>query len=90
MLLEEGYDVHGTSRDAQMSAFSNLSSFRIKDSIQLHSMALIDFRNVIQTIAKSNPMESTILRARARLVFRLNNRWKHWKALASGPSICWK
>jgi GDPmannose 4,6-dehydratase len=42
-LLLDGHDVDGTARDARMSTFYNLPRFRIKDSIQLHSMALIYF-----------------------------------------------
>ena len=57
LLLEKGYDVFGTSRDAQMSAFANLSKLGIKDSITLYSMAVNDFRSVIQTLAKVKPDE---------------------------------
>lgn len=57
MLLSRGYRVHGTSRDAQVSGFANLVALGIKDHIQLHSMAVSDFRSVIQTIARVRPDE---------------------------------
>lgn len=57
MLLNRGYRVHGTSRDAQVSGFANLVALGIKDHIQLHSMAVSDFRSVIQTIARVRPDE---------------------------------
>jgi GDPmannose 4,6-dehydratase len=57
LLLGKGYEVFGTSRDAQMSSFANLSQLGIRDSVYLHSMALNDFRSVIQTIVKVQPDE---------------------------------
>jgi GDPmannose 4,6-dehydratase len=57
LLLEKGYEVHGTARDAQMSGFSNLATLGIKDNISLHSMALNDFRSVLQVMAKVQPDE---------------------------------
>jgi len=56
-LLEKGYDVHGTSRDAEMSAFSNLARLGIKRHVCLNSMAITDFRSVIQTLVKVRPQE---------------------------------
>lgn len=56
-LLEKGYEVHGTARDAQMSGFRNLANLGIKDNISFHSMALNDFRSVLQVMAKVQPDE---------------------------------
>jgi len=56
-LLDKGYAVYGTSRDAQMSNFSNLLQLGIRDSVQLESMALNDFRSVLQTLSKIKPDE---------------------------------
>jgi len=57
LLLSRGYEVVGTSRDAQMSHFANLSRLGIRDRIQLESMAVTDFRSVLQIIRKSVPDE---------------------------------
>lgn len=57
LLLSKGYVVHGTSRDAQMSSFSNLERLGIKDHVKLHSMALNDFRSVLQVLVKIQPDE---------------------------------
>lgn len=57
LLLEKGYEVHGTARDAQMSTFYNLQRLGIKDSITFHSMALNDFRSVLQVLTKVRPDE---------------------------------
>jgi len=57
LLLEKGYEVHGTARDAQMSAFYNLQLLALKEKITFHSMALNDFRSVLQVLAKIKPDE---------------------------------
>lgn len=57
LLFEKGYEVHGTARDAQMSGFSNLALMGIKDNISFHSMALNDFRSVLQVMTKVAPDE---------------------------------
>ena len=56
-LLGKGYDVHGTARDAQMSSFSNLGKLDILDQITLQSMALNDFRSVLQVLTNVQPDE---------------------------------
>jgi GDPmannose 4,6-dehydratase len=57
LLLDRGYDVVGTSRDAQISHFSNLQRLGIRDDVQLESMAVTDFRSVLQVIRKTAPHE---------------------------------
>ena len=57
LLLNKGYTVYGTSRDAQMSSFRNLQTLGIKSQVQLESMAINDFRSVIQVITKAQPDE---------------------------------
>lgn len=57
LLLSKGYEVYGTSRDAQMASFNNLVRLGIRDRIKLESMAMTDFRSVLQTIAKVKPDE---------------------------------
>jgi GDPmannose 4,6-dehydratase len=57
LLYKKGYQVVGTSRDAQISSFSNLSRLGLKDKIKLVSMSLTDFRSVLQTLSKVQPDE---------------------------------
>ncbi|MEM9274276.1 MAG: GDP-mannose 4,6-dehydratase [Cyanobacteria bacterium P01_F01_bin.143] len=57
LLLEKGYTVIGTSRDAQVSSFRNLITLGIKDKIQYESLVPTDFRSVLQVIAKTQPDE---------------------------------
>jgi GDPmannose 4,6-dehydratase len=57
LLLEKGYQVHGTARDAQVTTFPNLVMLGIRDRVTCHSMALNDFRSVLQVMAKVQPDE---------------------------------
>ena len=57
LLLEKGYRVVGTSRDAQVTNFANLDRLSIKDHVELVSMVLTDFRSTLQTIDKAKPDE---------------------------------
>jgi GDPmannose 4,6-dehydratase len=57
LLLEKGYEVHGTSRDHELSTFQNLEILGIKGNVTLHSMALSDFRSVFSVVEKVRPTE---------------------------------
>jgi len=56
-LLQKGYNVWGTSRDAQGSAFGNLLKLGIKNQVTLLSMVPEDFRSVLVALRKSQPDE---------------------------------
>lgn len=57
LLLGKGYRVFGTSRDAQISSFHGLSSLGIRNRVGLESMALNDFRSVLQVLTRVKPDE---------------------------------
>lgn len=57
LLLQKGYRVVGASRDAQISSFGNLVKLGIRDQVEVASMALSDFRSVLQVLAKYQPDE---------------------------------
>jgi len=57
LLLGKGYQVWGTSRDAQMASFANLEGLGIHQQVQLLSMAQSDFRSVLNTLSRSEPDE---------------------------------
>jgi GDPmannose 4,6-dehydratase len=57
LLLNKGYTVWGTSRDAQGSAFGNLKTIGVKDQVKLISMVPEDFRSVFMAVKKSEPDE---------------------------------
>ncbi len=57
LLLKKGYSVCGTSRDAQISSFSNLQRLGIREQVKVTSMSLTDFRSVLQVLKKVEPDE---------------------------------
>lgn len=57
LLLDKGYHVTGTSRDAQVASFGNLATLSIRDRVELESMVLTDFRSTLQTLKKAAPDE---------------------------------
>ena len=57
LLLNKGYEVWGTSRDAQVSGFGNLVALGIKNQVKLLSMAPNDFRSVLSALTRSEPDE---------------------------------
>ena len=56
-LLHKGYQVFGTSRDAHSSSFANLVSLEIRDQVKVLSVALNDFRSVLQALVIAKPDE---------------------------------
>ena len=56
-LLEKGYEVTGTSRDAMATSFANLARLGIRGKVKTVSMAINDFRSVLQTLSKAAPDE---------------------------------
>lgn len=57
LLLAKGYEVCGTSRDAQVSSFANLRRLGLRERVTLESMAVTDFRSVLQVLQKTQPDE---------------------------------
>ncbi len=56
-LLEKGYEVIGTSRDVVASSFENLKKLNIDNQVTKVSMAVSDFRSVIDVVKKFKPDE---------------------------------
>ena len=54
-LLQEGFEVHGTTRDAQACQLKNLVRLSIDQSVRLHSMAPHDFRSVFGVLKAVEP-----------------------------------
>jgi GDPmannose 4,6-dehydratase len=57
LLIDQGYEVHGTSRDAEGSMLANLRALGIGEHVRLHSATLADFRSVAQTVQNVRPAE---------------------------------
>jgi len=57
LLLKKGYEVIGTSRDAMITSFSNLTVLNIHEHVQTTSMAINDFRSVLNVVQRFKPDE---------------------------------
>jgi GDPmannose 4,6-dehydratase len=57
LLLDKGYEVVGTSRDAMIASFSNLECIGIRKNVKLTSMAINDFRSVLNVVQNFQPDE---------------------------------
>lgn len=57
LLLEKGYRVVGTSRDAGVARSGNLQRLGIADQIELVSTTVHDFRSVLQLLSRYQPDE---------------------------------
>lgn len=57
LLLDKGYEVVGTSRDAALGHFGNLTEVGVLDRVALRSVAPSDFRSVLNAITQVQPTE---------------------------------
>ena len=57
LLVNKNYEVHGTSRDAEVARLQGLESLGVRDQVRLHSLSPIDFLSVTQTIERVQPDE---------------------------------
>ena len=60
LLLQKGYEVYGTSRDAQISSREKLKILGISEKVKLESMSLTDFRSVYTIINKVIDRKSVV------------------------------
>lgn len=56
-LLTKGYSVIGSSRDSQVTNFSNLAKLGIINDVEKISVSLNDFRSVLQAVKNYKPTE---------------------------------
>ena len=84
LLLENGYSVCGTSRDAQMSSFQNLSRLGIREQVKLESMILTDFRSVLQVLTKVKPDEVYNLAAQSSVGLSFDQPVETLESVATG------
>jgi GDPmannose 4,6-dehydratase len=56
-LIGLGYEVVGTSRDAQSNRFDGLARLGIRDRVRVESMSLVDFRSTMQVLSRVRPDE---------------------------------
>ena len=57
LLLDKGYEVWGTSRDAEGGLFGNLKALNVYSKIRMLSVSIDDYYSVFNAVKKSNPDE---------------------------------
>jgi GDPmannose 4,6-dehydratase len=55
LLVRRGLEVHGTSRDKEVSGYAGLRRLGIYDRVTLHSVVLSDFRSVVTVLNNVRP-----------------------------------
>jgi GDPmannose 4,6-dehydratase len=83
-LLDKGYEVYGTSRDAQISALQNLQYLGIRDRIKFLSMSLTDFRSVLQVLNQVQPDEVYNLAGQSSVGLSFNQPVETLESIATG------
>jgi GDPmannose 4,6-dehydratase len=84
LLLNRGYAVCGTSRDAQMCSFQNLVRLGIREQVQVESVALNDFRSVLQVLHKIQPDEVYNLAGQSSVALSFEQPVETFESLALG------
>ncbi len=65
LLVDKGYEVWGTSRDAQVAGFENLAQLGVRQAVTTRSMASKDFRSVMSVLYDCEPDEIYFLSAQS-------------------------
>ena len=84
LLLEKGYFVCGTSRDAQVSSFRNLLRLGIREQVKFESLVPTDFRSVLQVISKVQPDEIYNLAGQTSVGLSFNQPVETLESIATG------
>lgn len=83
-LLNKGYEVIGTSRDAMVTSFSSLCRLGIRDRVQTASMAINDFRSVLHVLGKHAPDEIYNLAGQTSVELSFEQPVESIESIASG------
>jgi GDPmannose 4,6-dehydratase len=84
LLLEKGYAIWGTSRDAEMASFANLQQLGIKNHIQLTSLNLRDVGGIINLLARVAPDEIYNLAAQSSVGLSFEQPYETFESIVLG------
>jgi GDPmannose 4,6-dehydratase len=84
LLLEKGYEVHGSSRDAQTATFGNLARLGIRERVRPASVAVADFRSVLQAFSRIRPDEVYNLSGQSSVGLSFEQPVETLESIASG------
>ena len=88
LLLKEGYDVFGTSRDAELNRFHNLKKLGIYKGVKLLSVSITDFRSMYQCIQDINPQELYNLAGQSSVGLSFNQPHETYQSIIYGTLNC--
>lgn len=83
-LLSKGYEVHGSSRDADVASMSRLAKLGIRDRVNVHSISPIDFRSVVQAIDSIRPEEVYNLSGQSSVAISFNQPVETIESIVNG------
>lgn len=84
LLIDKGYKVYGTSRDAQVCYFTNLKALGIFDQVEISSMVPTDFRSVLQVLSKIKPDEIYNLAGQSSVGFSFQQPFETLESISLG------
>jgi GDPmannose 4,6-dehydratase len=84
LLLDKGYIVVGTSRDAMTASFDNLDLLGVRDRVTCASMAVTDFRSVLATLTRFTPTEVYNLAGQSSVALSFEQPVEAMESIATG------
>jgi GDPmannose 4,6-dehydratase len=87
LLLDRDYEVHGTSRDAEMRTFHRLELLGISDRVTMHSVSMRDFRELLQLISSVQPNEIYNLAGQSSVALSFSQPIETMESIATGELL---
>ena len=84
LLLEKGYEVWGTSRDAEMASFANLQLLGLKNEVHLTSLNLRDVSGIINLLHRIEPHEMYNLAAQSSVGLSFEQPYETFESIVLG------
>lgn len=84
LLLGQGYEVFGASRDAKVQPFDNLTALGIKDGIRLISLNPVEFRSIIDALEAVEPDEVYSLGGQSSVALSFQQPADTFESIATG------
>lgn len=84
LLLNKGYQVWGTSRDAQIANRNNLKLLGISEEVTITSMAQSDFRSVLNALTRAEPDEIYFLSGQSSVGLSFDQPAETIESITSG------
>jgi GDPmannose 4,6-dehydratase len=84
LLLDKGYEVWGTSRDAEMVSFENLRTLGVRERIHLVSLNLRDIGGIINVLSRIQPHELYNLAAQSSVGLSFEQPYETLESISLG------